>query len=76
MIYGCRPCTTLDLNPFPLPPRPSEAVLDFSNYLKDVYEEVKQRLSLNTQSYEAFINTRCKTKQFDIGDIVLIRLGP
>jgi hypothetical protein len=44
--------------------------------MKDVHEQVKQRLALNSKSYAASANTKCKDRQFDIGDMVLIRLRP
>ncbi|KAL5733117.1 hypothetical protein ACOSQ2_032809 [Xanthoceras sorbifolium] len=76
VAYGFRPHTPLDLNSLPLPPRPSEAALDFSSYMKDVYEEVKRCLSLNTELYAASANTKRKDKQFNVGDMVLICLRP
>jgi len=33
-VYGRRPYTPMDLTPLPLPPRPSEAGLDFSKHMK------------------------------------------
>ena len=75
-VYGRRPYTPMDLKPIPLPPRPSEAGLDFSEYIRDVHAEVKRRLSLNTEAYVASTNVRRKDRQFHSGDIVLVRLKP
>jgi len=74
VVHGFRPHTPLDLNPLPLPPRPSEVALDFSSYMKDIYEEVERRLALSTKSYAASANTKRKDRKFDIGDMILIRL--
>lgn len=76
VVYGFRPHTPLDLNPLPSLLRSSEAALDFSSYMKDIYEEVKQRLTLSTESYAASANAKCKDRQFEVGDMVLIRLRP
>ncbi|KAG6790223.1 hypothetical protein POTOM_006371 [Populus tomentosa] len=75
-VYGKRPYTPMDLTPLPLPPRPSEAGLDFSEHMKDVHAEVKRRLSHNTDSYAAAANTKRKDRQFNSGDMVLVRLKP
>lgn len=76
VVYGFRPSTPLDINALPLLPRPSEAVLDFSNYMRDVYDECKCRLTFHMNSYVALANARRKDRQFNDGDIVLIRLRP
>ncbi|KAG6778073.1 hypothetical protein POTOM_017918 [Populus tomentosa] len=65
-----------DLQPLPSPPRPSAAGLDFSEYMKDVHTEVRRRLSLSTESYAASANARRKDRQFNNGDMVLVRLKP
>jgi len=62
VFYGFRPHTPLDLNPLPLPLRPSEAALDFSSYMKDIHEEVKRRLALSIESYTDSANAKCKDR--------------
>jgi hypothetical protein len=42
VVYDRRPYTLMDLTPLPLPPRPSEAGLDFSEHMKDVHAKVKR----------------------------------
>jgi len=76
VVYGRRPYTPMDLKPLPLPPRPSEVGLDFSEYMRDVHTEVKRRLSLNIEAYTASVNVRRKDRQFHNGDMVLVRLKP
>lgn len=76
VVYGRRPYTPLNLRPLQLPPRPSAAGLDFLEYIKDVHAEVRRRLSLSTKSYTTSTNARRKDKQFNIGDMVLVRLKP
>lgn len=49
--------------------------LIFSN-IRNVHEEVKQHLSLNTESYAVSTNVRRKDRQYDIGAIVLNHLKP
>jgi hypothetical protein len=44
--------------------------------MKDIHEEVKRRLTLSTESYAAFANAKRKDRQFEVGDMVLIRLRP
>ena len=66
----------MDLKSLSLPPRLSEAGLDFSEYMKDVHAEVKRGLSPSTESYATSANTRCKDKQFNNGDMVLVFLKP
>jgi len=76
VVYGFRPNTPLDIISLPSPPRPSEAALDFSNYMRDVHEECKQRPTTHTSSYAAVANAKRKDQQFKIGDMVLVRLRP
>ena len=76
MVFGFRPHTPLSLHSLTLHARPSEAALDFSSYMKNIHEEVKQRLSLSTEAYSTATNTRRKDRQFQVGDTVLIYLKP
>ena len=76
MVFGFRPHTPLNLHSLTLHARPSEAALDFSSYMKNIHEEVKQRLSLSTEAYSTAVNTRRKDRQFQVGDTVLICLKP
>ncbi|KAJ0076309.1 hypothetical protein Patl1_34864 [Pistacia atlantica] len=76
VVYGFRPSTPLDVNSLPLPPRPSEAALDFSSYMRDVHDECKRRLTFHANSYAASANAQCKDRQFNEGDMVLVRLRP
>jgi hypothetical protein len=50
----------MDLTPLPLPPKPNEAGLDFSEHMKDVHAKVKRRLSHSTDSYAAAANIKRK----------------
>ncbi|KAG7952365.1 hypothetical protein I3843_12G054600 [Carya illinoinensis] len=76
VVFGFRPHTPLDLHSLTLPSRPSEAALDFSSYMKDIHGEVKRLLTLSTEAYSNAANTRRKDRQFQVGDMVLIRLKP
>ncbi|KAL6327807.1 hypothetical protein AAG906_025727 [Vitis piasezkii] len=76
VVYGFRHSTPLDVNSLPLPPRPSEAALDFSSYLQDVHEECKRNLTIHTNSYAASANAKRKYWQFNEGDMVLVRFRP
>lgn len=76
VVYGFRPSTPLDVNSLPLPPRPSKAALEFSNSMRDVHDECKQRLSFHTSSYAASANAKHKDRQFNEGDMVLVHLRP
>ena len=62
VVYGFRPSTPLDVNSLPLPPRPSEATLDFSSYMRDVHEECKRCLTIHINSYAALANAKCKDR--------------
>ncbi|KAG6710015.1 hypothetical protein I3842_06G161400 [Carya illinoinensis] len=76
VVYGFRPTTPLDINSLSLPSRPSEAALDFSSYMQNVHEECKRRLTFHTNSYAASANSKRKDRQFNEGDMVLVRLRP
>jgi len=70
VVYGFRTNAPLDIISLPSSPRPSEVVLDFSNYMRDVHEECKWRLTTHTSSYAAVANAKCKDRQFHAGDMV------
>jgi hypothetical protein len=44
--------------------------------MRDVHEECKQRLTTHTNSYAAVANAKRKDRQFNTGDMVLVRLHP
>jgi hypothetical protein len=76
VVHGFRHNTSLDVISLPSPPRPSEAALDFSSYMRDVHEECKRRLTTHTNSYATVANAKRKDRQFNTGDMVLVRLRP
>ena len=76
VVYGVRPNTPLDIYSLPLPPRPNEAALDFSSYMRHLHDECKRRLTVNTTSYAVATNSHHKDRQFNEGDMVLVRLKP
>jgi hypothetical protein len=76
VVYRFRTNAPLDIISLPSLPRPSEAALDFSSYMRDVHEECKRRLTTHTSSYVAVANAKCKDRQFHAGDMVLVRLRP
>ncbi|KAF9661852.1 hypothetical protein SADUNF_Sadunf19G0111800 [Salix dunnii] len=69
VVYGIRPNTPLDVNCLPLPPRPSEAALDFSSYMSKLHEECKRRLAISANSYAKAANSHRKDRQFNEGDM-------
>lgn len=52
----------------------SEAGLDFSDHITSLFEEVRQRIALQTDNYAGHTNQRHNDKQFEVGDRILIRL--
>ncbi|KAF9662027.1 hypothetical protein SADUNF_Sadunf18G0010400 [Salix dunnii] len=76
LVYGSHPNTPVDINSLPLPPRPSEAALDFSSYMQQLHDECKQRLTFSANSYAAATNSHRRDRQFNEGDMVLVRLKP
>ncbi|KAK0592515.1 hypothetical protein LWI29_020549 [Acer saccharum] len=74
LVYGIHPRTPLDIISLPIPPRPSEAGLDFAAHMASVHEEVRRKIALQTESYARHANLKKRDQQFDIGDLVMIRL--
>lgn len=56
VVYSFRPNTPLDLHPLNVPTRSSEVALDFSKYMKNIHDDVKRQLSLNTETYAIAAN--------------------
>ena len=44
--------------------------------MRDIHEECKRRLTIHTNSYAASANAKRKDRQFNEGDMVLVRLRP
>ena len=76
VVYGFRPNAPLDVRPLPASTRASEAAMDFTSYMRDIHEECKRRLTIQTTSYADAANATRRNRQFNTGDMVLIRLRP
>ena len=71
LVYGMDMHTPLDTILFPLPQRTSEAGLDFAAHMMSVHEEVRKKITLQT---EVYAQRAKQDKQFKVGDLVMIQL--
>ncbi|KAH7571078.1 hypothetical protein JRO89_XS05G0249300 [Xanthoceras sorbifolium] len=64
LVYSHNPRTPLDISPLPLPLRPSEAAVDFSKYMVSLHEDVRRKISVQTENYSNQVNEKRRDRQF------------
>jgi len=58
LVYGMTPHTPLDTILLPLPQQTSEVGLDFATHMKSIHEEIRQKITLQTEAYAQHANLR------------------
>ena len=76
IVYGVMPRPPIDLAPLPIDARPSESATTFAEHIRRLHEEVRQKISLSTNTYQLAANTHRRTQNFQEGDYVMVRVCP
>jgi hypothetical protein len=76
IVAGIKPKPPLDLAPLPSSSRVCEGAEDFVKHLQNIHEEVRKRLTINTEKYKLQADKHRRKLEFKPGDVVLIRIRP
>ncbi|BBH03402.1 hypothetical protein Prudu_014267 [Prunus dulcis] len=76
IVYGVMPRPPIDLAPLPIDARPSESATTFAEHIRRLHEEVRQKISLSTDTYQLAANTHRRSQNFQEGDYVMVRVCP
>jgi hypothetical protein len=76
IVTGSKPRIHLDIAPLPHPTQSSEAALDFSRHIQQLHDEVRRKLTLSAQSYKTATDPHRRLIEFQVGDLVMIRIRP
>ena len=62
----------------PLPPymRVSKPVENFAKHIHDLHAEIKRKISLSNEEYKLATDVHCRSKEFNVGDYVMVRIHP
>ena len=62
----------------PLPPHicVSEPAKNFVKHIHDLHAEIRQKISLSNKEYKMVANVHCRSKEFNVGDYVMVPIRP
>ena len=76
VVHGYKPKRPLDLVPLPAHARVSESAESYAQHLKDLYKEISQKIQTSNEFYKHTANLHKRLKEFNEGDLVMIKLKP
>ena len=76
IVLGYQPNKPIDLIPLPLHNRVSESAESFAQHIKNLHQEITQRIKTSNDIYKERADSRRRFKEFSIGDHVMIKLRP
>ena len=76
IVNGYSPRTPIDLVPLPLHMSVSEPAKNFSKHIHDLHAKIRRNLSLSNEEYKLVANVHCRSKEFNIGEYVMVRIRP
>ena len=54
----------------------SEPAENFAKYIHDLYAEIRRKTSLSNEEYKMDVDVHRRSKEFNVGDYVMIRICP
>ena len=76
VVHGYRPKRPLDLFPLPAHARVSESAESYAQHVKDLHKEISQKIQTSNELYKHMANSHKRLKEFNEGDLVMIKLKP
>ena len=76
IVNGYSPRTPIDLVPLPLHMRASEPTKNFSKHIHDLHAEIRRNISLSNEEYKLVADVHYKSKEFNIGEYVMVCIRP
>ena len=76
IVNGYPPRTPIDLVPLPPHMRVSEPVENFAKHIHDLHAEIRRKISLSNEEYKLAADVHRRSKEFNVGDYVMVRIRP
>ena len=54
--------------------RVSELVENFAKHIHDLHAEIRRKISLSNEEYKLSTDVHCRSKEFNVGDYVMVRI--
>jgi hypothetical protein len=74
VIYGRKPHQVMDLLPLSTQVRVSMDAEEFAAHIKDIHDQVRERLKETSKYYKAKADAHRRNKEFEEGDLVMVYL--
>ena len=76
IAHGYNPRRPVDLIPLPSHARVFESIESFAKHVRKLHKEISKKIQLSNEEYKYKANSHKRTKEFNIGDLVMIKLRP
>ena len=76
IVNGYSPRTPIDLVPLTPHMRVSELAENFAKHIHDLHAEIRRKISLSNEEYKLAADVHRRSKQFNVGDHVMVRIRP
>ena len=76
IVNGYSPRTPIDLVPLPPHMRVFELAENFAKHIHDLHVEIRRKFSLSNEEYKLVTDVHRRTKEFNIGVYVMVRIRP
>ena len=76
IVNGYSPCTPIDLVPLPPHMQVSEPVENFAKHIHDLHVEIRRKISLSNEEYKLAVDVHHRSKEFNVGEYVMVRIRP
>ena len=75
-VNGYSPHTLINLVPLPPHMCVSEPTKNFAKHIHDLHAEIRRKISLSNEEYKLAANVHRRSKEFNVGDYVMVRIRP
>ena len=76
IVLGYKPRRPVDLIPLPSHARVSESAESFARHVRNLHKEISKMIQLSNEEYKHKADSHKRTKEFNEGDLVMIKLRP
>ena len=76
IVHGYKPRKPIDLIPLPSHARISKSAESYAQHIQNLHKEISKKIQMSNEAYRHMANSRQRSKEFNEGDSVMIRLRP
>ena len=76
IVHGYSPRTPIDLVHLPPHMRVSKPAKNFAKHIHDLHVETRRKISLSNEEYKLATDVHRRTKEFNVGEYVMVRIRP